>query len=137
VGDDTATTEELAEFFVGYNQTFAAISRREIDDARAMLAYYGMPVVLTGDESVTVIEEPDALAAMIAATAEELASRDYDRSDRVGFAARVLNDRTAEVDIDFVRVDRHGAEMGRLRTHFTVVRRDEGWRIAVLAAVTR
>ena len=130
------TIEELRAFFVAYNETFAALSRGERTDGRAMLDFYAVPVTMTSDAGASLVDDASALVATVMATAADLATHDYDRSVQESFTARVVNERTAEVDIDFVRRDRAGTAMGRLRTHFVVVRGDAGWRIVVLAAVT-
>ena len=132
---DVTVTEELRIFFRAYNDTFAALSRGERTDGRAMLDFYGVPVAMTSDAGTRVVDDPSVLVATVMATAAELATQDYDRSEQESFSARVVNERTAAVDIGFVRRDRSGSAMGRLHTHFVVVRGDAGWRIVVLAAV--
>jgi hypothetical protein len=130
---DQTIVEELQGFFAAYNNTFAALSRGERTDGRAMLDFYAVPVTMAGDAGATLVDDESTLVGSVMATAADLATVDYDRSEQESFTARVVNQRTAVVDIGFVRRTGSGAALGRLHTTFVVVRGDAGWRIVVLA----
>ena len=130
---DQTIVEELRGFFAAYNNTFAALSRGERTDGRDMLDFYAVPVTMAGEAGATLVDDASTLVGSVMATAADLAKEDYDRSEQESFSARVVNQRTAIVDIGFVRRTRSGTAMGRLHTTFVVVQGDAGWRIVVLA----
>ncbi len=120
-------------WFEGYLEAFAACGRGDSDELRALLQYYGVPLLLTTDQAaVTLTTEDDVLDA-IGRQVEGLRAAAYDRSKTLAFDELEINATTTLVTADVSRRRADGTEIGRLRVTYLSTVGPEGRRISALA----
>jgi NTF2-like protein (DUF6841) len=123
---------DVSGWFGEYLDAFAACGRGESDTA-SLLAYYGVPLLLTTDDMVVALTSDDQVVAAIQQQVDGMRAADYGRSEVVGSDVTVLNSTSALYRGTFSRQRSDGGEIGRLTATYLVTDGPIGRRISALA----
>jgi hypothetical protein len=125
-------TGGLGEWFNGYLSTFAACTRGDREIAE-LLRDYGVPLIITSDDGVTVLTT-DEVAAVVQGQLDALRARGYHHTDVLQSDMAVLNATSGLYRGTFSWRDHNGAEIGCPTVTYLVTDGPAGLQIAVLAA---
>jgi hypothetical protein len=123
---------DVSRWFGEYLDAFAACGRGERDPA-SLLAYYGVPLVLTTDDGCLVLTSDDQVVAAAKQQVDGMRAAGYDHSGVLNSKVTVLNATSALYRGTFSRQRRDGGEIGRLTATYLVTDGSVGRRIAALA----
>jgi hypothetical protein len=123
-------------WFEGYLEAYAACGRGESDDLRALLQYYGVPLLLTTDRAALALTTEDDVLDAVGRQVEGLRASAYDRSELLSLDVLEINATTTLHTADFSRRRADATEIGRLRVTYLVTVGQRGRRISALAVHT-
>lgn len=127
---------DVGRWFAAYLDAFAALGRGDTDDAGGLLAYYGVPLVLSSDAgTVTLAGEEEVLAA-VRQQVDALRAAGYSRSRELSAVTTVVNRTCALHRAAFARLRADDSELGRVETTYVVTDGPGGRRIAALLGHT-
>jgi hypothetical protein len=98
--------------FGEYLSVFAACGRGEAETA-ALLAYYGVPLLVTRDAGGYVLTRDDEVLATLRQQVEGMRAAGYDRSEILAAEVVILNSASALSRGRFSRQRSDGGEIGR------------------------
>ena len=113
-------------------EAFASCGRGESDTA-SLLAYYGVPLLLTIDGGFFALTSGDQVVAAVQRQVDEMRAAGYARSDTLSSEVTVLNATSALYRGTFSRRRSDGGEINRLTASYLVTVGAVGRRISVLA----
>ena len=122
----------MDRWFRGYLSAFAACGRGE-DEAARLLAYYGVPLLMSTDDGFVALTTADEVIAMAQRQVDGMRAAEYDHSDVLDFDISLVNAVTALCRGSFSRRRRDGTEVGRLTATYLVTRTRDDRRISALA----
>jgi hypothetical protein len=125
----------LSQWFGEYVNAFAACGRGESETA-SLLAYYGVPLLLTTDDGFFALTSDDQVVAAVQQQVDGLRAAGYARSEILDSGATVLNSTSALYRQTFSRQRSGGGEISRLTATYLVTDGAAGRRISVLAVHT-
>jgi hypothetical protein len=125
-------SSDLSRWFGEYLDTFAACGRGERDTA-SLLAYYGVPLLLTTDDGLLALTSGDQVVAAVQQQVDGMRAAGYDHSEVLDVEVTVLNSRSALYRGSFSRRRRGGGEISRLTATYLVTDGSIGRRISALA----
>jgi hypothetical protein len=123
---------DVSRWFGEYLDAFAACGRGERDTA-SLLAYYGVPLLLTVDNGFLALTSDDQVVAAVRQQVDGMRAAGYHRSEILDAEVTVLNSRSALYRGTFSRQRSDGAEISRLTATYLVTDGPAGRRISVLA----
>jgi len=126
---------DVSRWFGEYLDAFAACGRGEADTA-SLLAYYGVPLLLTTDGGFVALSSDDQVVAVMQQQVEGMRAASYARSEILGSEVTVLNSTSALYRGTFSRQRSDGGEISRLTATYLVTDGAAGRRISVLAVHT-
>jgi hypothetical protein len=121
----------LSQWFGEYANAFVACGRGESQTA-ALLAYYGVPLLLTTDDGFVALTSDDQVLAAAQQQIDAMRAAGYARSQILDSGATILNSTTALYHQTFSRQRSDGSEIGRGTTTYLVTDGPAGRRISVL-----
>jgi hypothetical protein len=124
-------------WFAEYVDAFAACGRGESDDLRALLRFYGVPLILTTDGAAMGLTTDDEVIDTLRAQIEGLRSAGYHRSETLAADTATLNGTSILHTVEFSRRRSDEFEIGRLRATYLIADGEEGRRIRALVVHTR
>jgi hypothetical protein len=125
--------DDTRAWFNEYLLAFAACARGASDDLRALLDYYGVPLLLTTDaDAVALMTEAEVLNA-IGGQIAGLRAASYDRTETLDSETTAINATTALHAAEFSRQRADGSEIGRLHATYLITVGSHGQRISALA----
>lgn len=122
----------MSRWFGEYFDAFAACCRGERDTA-SLLAYYGVPLLLTTDGGFVVLTSNDQVVAAVQQQVDGMRAARYHRSEVLASEVIVLNSTSALYRGTFSRQRSDGGEISRLTATYLVTGGAVGRRISVLA----
>lgn len=122
----------MSRWFAEYLDAFAACGRGE-RDTTSMLAYYGVPLLLTTDDGFFALTNDDEVVAAVQPQVDGMRAVGYDRSEILSSDVTVLNSTSALYRGTFSRHRSDGGEISRLTATYLVTDGVVGRRISVLA----
>jgi hypothetical protein len=125
-------SSDLSRWFGEYLDAFAACGRGERDTA-SLLAYYGVPLLLTTDDGLLALTSGDQVVAAVQQQVDGMRAAGYDHSEVLDVEVTVLNSRSALYRGSFSRRRRGGGEISRLTATYLVTDGSIGRRISALA----
>jgi hypothetical protein len=128
----TVDTDDVTRWFGEYLDAFASCGRGE-SKAASLLAYYGVPLLLSTDETFVALTSEDQVLAMAQQQIDGMLAADYDHSDVVASEVTPLNATSALYDGTFSRERADGTEISRLTVTYLVTDGSAGRRISALA----
>jgi hypothetical protein len=126
----------IRAWFDEYLRAFAACGRGESEDARVLLQYYAVPLLLSTDEAALALTTVDEVLSAAAWQIEGMRAANYDRSETLKSDLVALNATSALHTADFSRRRRDGSEIGRLRATYLITDGGNGRRISALVVHT-
>jgi hypothetical protein len=130
----TVDSGDVSRWFGEYLETFAACGRGESDTA-SLLAYYGVPLLLTTDDGFFALTTDDQVVATVQQQVDGMRASGYYSTEILGSEVTVLNSTSALYRGTFSRHRGDGSEIGRLTATYLVTDGAAGRRIAVLAVM--
>jgi hypothetical protein len=123
---------EVGRWFGEYLDVFAACGRGERDTA-ALLAYYGVPLLVTTDDGLFALTTDDQVVAVVRQQVDGMRAAAYDRSEILDSEVTVLNSASALYRGTFSRQRSDGSEINRLTMTYLVTDGPAGRRISAFA----
>jgi hypothetical protein len=123
-------------WFDEYLETIAARGRGESDDLRALLRYYGVPLLVATDEAASSLTEEDQVIDFARRQVDGMRGAGYDHSATITSKVTTLNATTALYSAEFARRRADGSEIGRLAVTYLVAEGSAGLRISAMAVHT-
>jgi hypothetical protein len=122
---------EVAAWFDGYLAAFAALGRGEVqpDD---VLAYYGVPFLVTTDDVIMAFATANEVAAWLQNQADAMVAARYDHTRTLASELAILNVSTALQRAEFSRQRADDSEINQMVVTYVITRESEGFRIAAL-----
>jgi len=102
-------------------------------DTDVLLAYYGVPLVLTTDGGSIALTSNEQVVTAVQQQVDGMRAADYNRSEILGSEVTVLNSTSALYRGTFSRHRSDGSEIGRLTATYLVTDGAVGRRFSVLA----
>ena len=122
----------MSRWFGEYLGAFAACGRGEAD-ATTLLAYYGVPLLLTTDGGFFALTSGEQIVAAVQPQLDGMRAAGYARSEILGSDVTVLNSTSALYRGTFSYQQEDGHEIRRLTLTYLVTGGAAGHRISVLA----
>jgi hypothetical protein len=122
---------DVDRWFGEYLNAFAACGRGE-SEAASLLAYYGVPLLLSTDDGFVTLTTGDEVVAMTQRQVDGMRASDYDHSDVLDFGISPLNSVAALYRGRFSRRRQDGSEIGRLTATYLVTGASDSRRISAL-----
>ncbi|MFD9355115.1 hypothetical protein [Streptomyces sp. NPDC060031] len=126
--DLSAVADDARAWFDQYVSTFIGLASAGRTDPAPLLAYFAVPITITTGAAHTVLGSGEALTAGLAHELRTLRDADYGGSTAVDPEVRALNERSALIEVTWVRNDTAGREFQRVRVLYLAARTDAGWR---------
>lgn len=126
-------TDGLSTWFGEYLDTFAACARGDREIA-SLLAFYGVPFIITSDEGVVALTSDDQVAAVMQGQLDGLRANGYHHSDVMQSEVTVLNSASGIYRGTFARRDRNGGVIANVTVTYVATDGPAGLRISLLAA---
>jgi NTF2-like protein (DUF6841) len=124
---------DVSRWFGEYLAAFAACGRGEKDTA-SLLAYYGVPLLITTDGGFFALTSGDQIVAAVQPQIDGMRAAGYARSEVLGSEVTVLNSASAMYRGTYSYRRGDGDEIRRLTVTYLVTDGAAGRRISVLAA---
>jgi hypothetical protein len=125
-------TNGVSQWFGEYLNAFAACGRGESGTA-SLLAYYGVPLLLTTDDGFFALTSGDQVVAAVQQQVDGMRASGYGRSEILDSEVTVLNSTSALYRGTFSRHRSDGGEISRLTATYLVTDGPMGRRISALA----
>jgi hypothetical protein len=123
---------DVSRWFGQYLDAFAACGRGEKETV-SLLAYYGVPLLLTTDGGFLALTSDDQVVATVQTQIDAMRAADFDRSEILGSELAVLNSTSALYRGTFSRQRSDRTEISRLTATYLVTDGTAGRRISLLA----
>jgi len=122
----------VGRWFGEYLDAFAACGRGQGETA-SLLAYYGVPLLITTDAGYFALTSGDQVVATLQQQVDGMRAAGYARTEILGSDVTVVNSTSALYRGTFSRQRGDGGEIGRLTATYLVTDGAAGRRISVLA----
>ena len=124
--------DEVRTWFGEYLDAFAACGRGE-SATSSMLAFYGVPLIITVPDGVFVLMSEDEVVGAIQQQVDGMREADYHHSEILSSDTTVLNATSALYRGEFSRRRRDGHEINRLAVTYLIISGPAGRRISTMA----
>ncbi len=125
-------SHDVSVWFGQYLEAFAACGRGETE-VGSLLAYYGVPLLLTTDGVFLALTTDDQVVAAVQQQIDGMRAAAYSRSEVLDSEVAVLNSKSALYHGTFSRQMGDGTEISRLTATYLLTDGAAGRRISVLA----
>jgi hypothetical protein len=123
---------DVSRWFGEYLDAYAACGRGERDTA-SLLAYYGVPLLVTTDDGFFALTTGDHVVGVVQQQIDGMRAAAYDRTEILGSEVTVLNSASALYRGTFSRQRSDGSEIGRLTMTYLLTDGPAGRRISAFA----
>lgn len=124
-------SDDVNQWFGEYLDTFAACGRGERDTA-SLLAYYGVPLLVTTDEGFYALTSDAQVVAVMQQQIDGMRASGYSRSEVLGSEVTVVNSTSALYRGTYLWQQSDGAEIRRVTLTYLVTDGPAGRRISAL-----
>jgi hypothetical protein len=123
---------EVRSWFAGYLDLFAAVGRgeREVD---SLLAFYGVPLLYSGNEGYVALTSADDVRAAAQKEVDGMRAGRYDHSELLAAEVAPVNASSALFEGRFSRRRADASEINQLAVMYLITEGRAGRRISVLA----
>jgi hypothetical protein len=128
-------SSDLSRWFGEYLDAFAACGRGEQDTA-SLLAYYGVPLLITTDGGFFALTSDDQVVAAVRPQVDGMRAAGYQRSEVLGSEITIVNATSALYQGMYAYHRSDGSEISRVTVTYLVTDGAAGRRISVLAVHT-
>jgi hypothetical protein len=125
-------SKDVITWFAEYLEAYAACCRGD-RETRSLLAYYGVPLLLTTDGGFFALVDDDQVVAGVGGQVDDLRAAGYDRTEVLDEQVTVINNTSALYRATFSRQRGDGGEINRVTATYLVTDGPAGRRISVLA----
>lgn len=122
---------DASRWFGEYLEVFEACGRGE-RDARSLLGYWGVPLLLATDDGFIALTTEDQVIATAQQQVDGMRAAAYDRSDIRGSEVTVLNAKSVLYRAELSRRRADGDEVSRLTATYLLTDGASGRRISAL-----
>jgi hypothetical protein len=136
VVEESHGVAEVRAWFESYLRAYAACCRGDCDDARQLLEYFGVPLLLTTDATAVALTSDDDVVDAVGQQIERLRAAGYDRTERLESETTTLNATTALHRAYFSWLRADGSEIARMRLAYVITHGVSGRRISALVVGT-
>lgn len=126
------TERDVRDWFGEYLDAYAACGRGDRETS-SLLAYYGVPLVITSDAGCFALTAGEQVIAAIQPQIDAMRAAGYARSELRHATVTVLNARSATYRGTFSRQRADGSEINQLTVTYVITDGAAGRRISVLA----
>jgi hypothetical protein len=126
---------EVSRWFEAYLAAYAACGRGE-SETDALLAYYGVPLLVTTDDGVFALASGAEVVGVLQQQVDRMRAASYARSEILASKVAVLNARSALYEGTFSWHRSDGVEFNRLTATYLLTVGAEGRRISALVVHT-
>ncbi|MEV6734032.1 MULTISPECIES: hypothetical protein [unclassified Streptomyces] len=126
--DLSAVEDDVRAWFDQYVSTFIGLASAGRTDPAPLLGYFAVPITMTTSAAHAALTSGETLSAGLANELQSLRDADYGGSTALDREVRALNQRSALIEVTWVRNDSVGAEFQRVRVLYLVAKTDAGWR---------
>jgi len=126
----------VSRWFDEYLEAFASCGRGESETA-SLLAYYGVPLLLTTDDRFLVLASGDQIIAAVQGQIDGMRAAGFARTEVLSAETSVVNSKSALLRETFIYRRNDGGEIRRLTATYLVTVGASGRRISVLAVHSR
>jgi hypothetical protein len=123
---------DVSRWFGEYLEAFAACGRGESDTA-SLLAYYGVPLLITTDDALFSLTSGDQVVAAVQPQVDGMRAARYHHSEIVDSEVALLNSTSALYRGTISRLRSDASEINRITASYLVTDGVAGRRISVLA----
>jgi hypothetical protein len=123
---------DLRRWFDAYLDAFAACGRGDTDELRPLLAYYGVPLLLSTDDAAVALTTEDEVLSTLRRQVDGMRAAGYDRSETLSSEFVAINRTSVLHAAEFSRRRGDGSEIGRLRVTYLITAGAGGRRISAL-----
>jgi NTF2-like protein (DUF6841) len=123
---------DVRRWFDEYLRAFGACGRGDTDELRPLLAYYGMPLLLSTDDAAVALTSEDEVLNALRRQVDGMRADGYDRSDTLSSHFTAINRTSVLHAAEFSRRRADGSEIGRLRGTYLITTGAGGRRISAL-----
>ena len=124
-------SDDVSRWFGEYLNAFAACGRGE-RDTHSLLAYYGVPLLVTTDEGFFALTSDDQVVAVMRQQVDEMRAAGYGRSEVLDSGVTVLNSTSALYRGTYSWQQSDGGEIRRVTLTYLVTEGPAGRRISAL-----
>ena len=124
--------EEVRAWFKQYDAIFAALASGDQNNVEALLNFYSIPVTMTTDDVYRVLSDGPSILQYLNSAIRLLRRSGYAQTVTHRFDVRILNRRSAIIDVDVSRLSTGGSELARFGAVEVASRTDDGWRISAV-----
>jgi hypothetical protein len=124
-------SDGVSQWFGEYLDVFAACGRGE-RDTDSLLAYYGVPLLVTTDEGFFALTSDAQVVAVMRQQVDGMRAAGYGRSEALGSEVTVVNATSALYRGTYSWQNRDGAEIRRVTLTYLVTDGPAGLRISAL-----
>lgn len=122
---------EIRDWFAEYLSAFAALGRGE-SQRGDLVAYYGVPFLLTSDDVMLSLGTRDEVAAWLQSQVDAMAAAKYDHTERLASDVAILNRNTALHRAELSRQRADDTEINHMSVTYVITREAEAFRISAL-----
>ncbi len=123
---------DVRDWFAEYLDAFVACCRGDLETP-SLLAYYGVPLLLTTDGGFYALASDDQVVAGVGQQVNEMRAAGFDHTEVFGSDVTVINKTSAFYHSTFSRQRSDGSEINRVTGTYLVTDGPAGRRISVLA----
>ncbi|MFD4869599.1 hypothetical protein [Streptomyces sp. NPDC058412] len=134
--DLSAVEADVRTWFDQYVSTFIGLAAVGRTDPAPLLDYFSVPITMTTDAVHVVLASVDTLAAALTNELQMLRDADYGGSTALDPQVRVLNERSALIEVTWARNDSGGREFQRVRVLYLAARTVAGWQTTASAILS-
>jgi hypothetical protein len=127
---------EVTQWFKTYFDDFVRLGRGDLTDVQQILTYYGVPLLVSTDDSSVVLTEDAQVVGMMQRQVDSLREAGFDHTDELESETTVLNRTCALHRGHFSRVRADGTEITRFGATYLITETPAGRRITALALHT-
>lgn len=121
---------DVREWFAEYLSAFAALGRGQSRPGD-VVAYYGVPFLLTTDDVIVSLGTRDEVLAWLQSQVDAMVAMNYDHTETLASDVAILNRHTAVHRGEFSRQRADGTEINHMSVSY-VITRGEGFCISAL-----
>jgi hypothetical protein len=136
VVEESHGVAEVRAWFESYLRAYAACCRGDTDDARQLLEYFGVPLLLTTDATAVALTSDDDVVDAVGQQIERLRAAGYERTETLDSDTTMLNATTAIHRAHFSWLRSDGSEIARMRLAYVITHGVSGRRISALVVGT-
>lgn len=122
---------EVARWFAGYLENFAALGRGDVRDVGRILAHYSVPLIVSTDDKSRILTDEAQVKADSKQQFDALQADGYDHSEVLSAESTILNDSCAMHHGCFARIRADGSEISRIESTYLIVDGPSGLRISM------